>query len=89
MLTGQPVKSVEDAKKAVLSLLDMGCRAAIVTLGDQGAVLATTTDRLPLHVPARKVKAIDTTVCVLTHVSSVSTMHVHGVMSTWCCLVFT
>ncbi|KAK2175413.1 hypothetical protein NP493_734g02052 [Ridgeia piscesae] len=61
MLTGEPVKSVEDAKKAVLSLLDMGCRAAIVTLGDQGAVLATATDRLPQHVPARKVKAVDTT----------------------------
>lgn len=61
LLTGQPVKSVGDAKKAVLSLLDMGCRAAIITLGEQGAVLATTTDRLPRHIPARQVNAVDST----------------------------
>ncbi|KAI0219594.1 Ribokinase [Lamellibrachia satsuma] len=61
LLTGQPVSSVEDAKKAVVTLLDMGCRAAIVTLGEQGAVLATSTERFPRHIPAKQVKAIDST----------------------------
>ena len=62
ILTGIPVISVHDAYKALDILLDRGCRTVIITLGSQGVVYARSDDRKVVHVAARKVQAVDTTV---------------------------
>lgn len=49
-LTGIPVTDIDSAGRAAGALIDAGAGCAIVTLGDQGALLATT-DGLQ-HVPA-------------------------------------
>lgn len=49
-LTGVPVHSIDDARKAADSLLAKGVGAAILTLGEQGALLQTN-DRSE-HIPA-------------------------------------
>ncbi|XP_064603449.1 ribokinase-like isoform X2 [Liolophura sinensis] len=61
ILSGMSVKSVDDAKKASLLLLDRGCKAVIITLGEQGAVVAFQGETTPIHIPAKKVKSIDST----------------------------
>jgi len=59
------VHTVSDAKKAVTALISKGCKSVILTLGSQGAVYASLTAKDPLHVPAPKVQALDTTVLKL------------------------
>ncbi|KAK3576330.1 hypothetical protein CHS0354_039736 [Potamilus streckersoni] len=61
ILTGLPVKSIEDAKMAANILLKRGCGKVIITLGEQGSVIATTDTSEVKHVPAQKVKVVDTT----------------------------
>ncbi|XP_022088584.1 ribokinase-like [Acanthaster planci] len=60
LLTGLQVTSVEEAKDAAKILLERGCKKVIITLGGQGSLLALP-DSEPAHVPARAVKAVDTT----------------------------
>ncbi|XP_038074729.1 ribokinase-like [Patiria miniata] len=60
LLTGLQVTNVEEAKIAAKKLLEKGCKKVIITLGGQGSLLATS-DSEPVHVPARAVKAVDTT----------------------------
>jgi ribokinase len=59
MLTDMAVENEQDAKKAAQILLDKGVRSVVITLGKNG-VFVMTPDRAEL-VPARKVKAVDTT----------------------------
>lgn len=59
VLTGQPVATVDDAAAAASLILQRGPRAAIVTLGGQGAVLVQA--RVVDHFPAVKVEAVDPT----------------------------
>ncbi|XP_069693445.1 ribokinase isoform X2 [Periplaneta americana] len=61
ILTGLPVRTVEDAKLALSKLLDRGCKVVIITLGASGSVFASHEDRTPIHVPTQHVKPIDTT----------------------------
>eukprot|EP00062_Callorhinchus_milii_P023615 gi/632982650/ref/XP_007908252.1/ PREDICTED: ribokinase isoform X2 [Callorhinchus milii] len=61
ILTDIEVTSVEDAEMANSILLDKGCKSVITTLGAGGCVLTTQENRTPIHVPTRKVKALDTT----------------------------
>jgi ribokinase len=49
-LTGVPIRSIDDARRAADVLLDKGVGAAIVTLGEAGALLHTREHSL--HVPA-------------------------------------
>ncbi len=49
-ITGITVKSVDDAKKAATALLDAGVGAAIITLGENGALYHDA--RQSIHVPA-------------------------------------
>src|SRR5689334_10775100 len=58
-ITGLPVKSVEDAKLCAASLLRQGIRRVVITLGEQGALVAGP-DKTEF-VPAFKVKSVDTT----------------------------
>ncbi|KAM9154625.1 ribokinase isoform 2-T2 [Pangshura tecta] len=61
ILTGIPVGSPEDAGKVGLVLLKRGCKLVIVTLGAEGCVMISVDDPTPKHVPAGKVRAVDTT----------------------------
>ena len=56
---------MEEAKTAALKLLDQGCTKVIITLGGDGAVLVTSEDRNPIHVPTQKVTPVDTTVSIV------------------------
>ncbi|THF82639.1 ribokinase [Cohnella fermenti] len=59
-LAGIPVSSPEEAEAAAKVLIGRGAGSAVVTLGSKGAVYAEA-DGASLFVPARKVKAVDTT----------------------------
>uniref|UniRef100_A0A452H5B5 Ribokinase n=1 Tax=Gopherus agassizii TaxID=38772 RepID=A0A452H5B5_9SAUR len=61
ILTGIPVGSPEDAGKVGLVLLERGCKLVIVTLGAEGCVMISVDEPIPKHVPAGKVRAVDTT----------------------------
>lgn len=58
-LTGIRIETVGDAEKAAAILLDKGVKNVIVTLGSNGSVLCNAEGTV--SVPARKVKAVDTT----------------------------
>ena len=59
LLAGMEVKDARTAEMAARKLLAYGVPAVILTLGEEGALLVT--DKKTLHVPARKVEAVDTT----------------------------
>ena len=58
-LTGLAVSDLSGARAAGIELQAMGVPVVIVTLGGEGALLVA--EGKPLHVPARKVKVVDTT----------------------------
>jgi len=58
-ITGNPVRTVDDAKQCAQKFLDAGVRGVIVTLGANGALLAA--KEAMEHVPAFKVKTLDST----------------------------
>ena len=58
-ITGMPVRNVEDAKKCAENLLSGGVKRAILTLGANGSLLAGREGME--HVPAFRVKSIDST----------------------------
>jgi len=58
-ITNQSVKDMETAEKAGQALLRRGCKNVVVTLGSAGALCIS--DEGSYHVPAFKVKAVDTT----------------------------
>jgi len=59
MLTGLDVDDLPSAGQAAQKLLSYGVPVVIITMGEEGALLAT--ERRMAHVPARKVKVVDTT----------------------------
>ncbi|XP_064623157.1 ribokinase-like [Lineus longissimus] len=59
--TGLPVATVDEAKMATKFLLGKGCKSVIVTLGEGGCVYASLEEKEPKHLPAKKVKAVNTT----------------------------
>lgn len=61
LLTGIPVKTVDDAKSAAKKLCEMGCRNVIVTLGEMGCVVLENKSNDVVHIPATKVEPLDTT----------------------------
>jgi ribokinase len=58
-ISGQPVKDLEDAKRCAAGFLKAGIRRVIITLGANGALLASNEGME--HVPAFKVKTVDST----------------------------
>ncbi|XP_054135101.1 ribokinase isoform X2 [Melozone crissalis] len=61
ILTGIPVGNLEDAEKVGRMLLGRGCKLVIVTLGAEGCMMISGDEGIPKHVPAGKVRAVDTT----------------------------
>nr|XP_013799296.1 PREDICTED: ribokinase isoform X1 [Apteryx mantelli mantelli] len=61
ILTGIPVGNLEDAQKVGRMLLERGCKLVIVTLGAEGCMMISVEEPIPKHVPAGKVRAVDTT----------------------------
>jgi ribokinase len=59
ILTGLDVSDLSTAEKAAREFLSYGVGEVIITLGEEGALLVTR-ERVT-HVPAREVKAVDTT----------------------------
>jgi len=59
ILTGRPVRTVSDAESAGRELLGRGAGQVILTLGERGSLLVTRGG--VVHVPAERVKAVDTT----------------------------
>jgi ribokinase len=59
LLTGQPVRALEEVKAAAHTLLHRGAKAVIVTLGERGALQVT--PEAALHHPPHSVKAFDST----------------------------
>lgn len=58
-LTGIAITHESDARRATEHLLDQGCRAVVIKLGDRGAYVAT--DGAHAAIPAIAVDAVDTT----------------------------
>jgi ribokinase len=58
-ISGIEASSVESSKSAAKKILAMGVENVIITLGEHGAVLAN--QNTTVHVPAIKVKPVDTT----------------------------
>ena len=58
-ISGQSVKNVEDAKRCAAGFLEAGIRRVIITLGANGALLASNEGME--HVPAFQVKTVDST----------------------------
>lgn len=59
VITGRPVRSIEDAQACAAALLDKGFRRVLVTLGSRGSLLASSEGYA--HIPSFQVDAIDTT----------------------------
>ena len=59
LITGLPVGSIEEATAAARALLDRGAGTVILTLGERGSLLVS--DGHAEHIPARKVKTLDST----------------------------
>lgn len=57
-ISGIEVQNASDAEHAANALRRMGARNVVVTMGEAGALLMT--DDESLHVPARRVQAVDT-----------------------------
>ena len=58
-ISGMPVKNLEDAKKCAQKLVADGIRRVIITLGENGSLLATREGIE--HLPAFSVKCVDST----------------------------
>ena len=58
-ITGTPVRSVDDAKNCARKLLATGVRRVIITLGSNGALLASRENME--HIPAFKMTSVDST----------------------------
>jgi ribokinase len=59
IITGMPVTNLKEAEAAARKLLSLGVKAAVITLGAQGALAVTPT--IAQRVPGRKVEVVDTT----------------------------
>jgi len=75
-LTGVEVEDTATAEAAARELLGYGVGAAIITLGAQGALLATREGSL--HVPAAEVPAVDTTAAGDAFIGGLATALVRG-----------
>jgi ribokinase len=74
--TGIEVHDVNSAMQAGNALVEMGIEKVIITLGDKGALYVSSTEEF--HIPARKVKAIDTTAAGDAFIGGVSAAIVKG-----------
>jgi ribokinase len=76
MVTGLKVETDDEIKKASQSLLKLGCKTAIITLGARGSYVASAD--FTGFVPAFKVKAVDTTAAGDVYCGSLAVAMVEG-----------
>lgn len=60
-ITGMKIANKAEYQAAANAILAKGCKAVIITLGDQGACFCTSADRQLTYVPAEKVDVEDPT----------------------------
>ena len=63
------MKTIEDAEKAVIMILERGAGRAVLTLGSKGAVIGTQENPMPKHIPVTPAEPVDTTVSLMTALS--------------------
>ncbi|XP_058790010.1 ribokinase-like [Phymastichus coffea] len=61
IMTGIENITVANAQLAVDKFFILGCNTVIITLGSQGAVYASKSNKNIIHIPSEPVKAVDTT----------------------------
>lgn len=83
IFSGTPVRNVEEARKGSIKLLEKGCREVIITLGEQGAVYAVRGSDEVLHIPAEKVKPVDTTVSDNFKRSNRASSQAYSTLNSW------
>jgi len=77
VITGAKVSGAEDAERAAGRLLEAGVTQVVVTLGDKGCVRAGR-DGESVHVPAFKVRAVDTTAAGDTFIGAMAAASSEG-----------
>jgi ribokinase len=76
LLTGLEVKDLDSAEAAGRKLAELGISVVIITLGEKGALLVTGDEAI--HIPAQKVKAVDTTAAGDAFIGGLATALVKG-----------
>ncbi|XP_022333290.2 ribokinase-like [Crassostrea virginica] len=61
IITNIQVPGIKEAKTAAKAILSKGCEVAVVTLGENGAVVISKGEDQAVHIPTPKVQAMDTT----------------------------
>lgn len=68
LITANSIRSLDDAKTAILQMVQTGWKSVIITLGENGCIFLNSADRPSsekiVHVKASKVKTVDTCVCI-------------------------
>jgi len=77
VITGAKVSGADDAVPAAGRLLEAGVRQVVVTLGDKGCVWVGREGE-PVHVPAFKVQAVDTTAAGDTFIGAMAAASCEG-----------
>lgn len=75
-ITGRRIQSAADRDECVAALLAAGLRRVVLTLGADGAILASTASRM--HVPGFAVSAVDTTGAGDAFIGSLATFLTEG-----------
>jgi ribokinase len=76
LLTGEQVKDLWTAEKAADTLLQRGVKNVIITLGAEGALLATSESKT--HIPTFKIEVVDTTGAGDAFIGGFASMLVEG-----------
>ena len=83
IITNIQVPGIKEAKTAAKAILSKGCEVAVVTLGENGAVVISKGEDQAVHIPTPKVQAMDTTV------RSISIyLYRHFQLRDWCILCY-
>jgi ribokinase len=80
LITGRPVRTIEDAAACAAALVDRGFRRVVITLGARGSLIADGEGHL--HVPPFPVTAVDTTGAGDAFIGSLAVFLAEGALET-------